>query len=76
MEKGLDYGDVDPIMIGADIYGWALQVSNGGSLPAVDRSRFQQAVDELERSLNAFPADARAYYERVFRIARLALLES
>jgi hypothetical protein len=60
-------------MIGADIYGWALGVSSGGSLSALDRSRLQQAADELERSLRAFPTDARPYFERVLRIAHLAL---
>jgi hypothetical protein len=26
-EKGLDYGEVDAVMIGADIYGWATRAS-------------------------------------------------
>jgi hypothetical protein len=71
--KGEDYGEVEPVMIGADIYGWALGVSKGSSLSALDRSRLQQAADDLERSLSAFPNDARPYYERVLRIAHLAL---
>ena len=70
VEKGLDYGDVDAVMIGADIYGWA---SRAGSLSDVDRSKLAQAADELQRSIGAFPADAQPYYLRLVRIARLTL---
>ncbi|MET9313102.1 hypothetical protein ABZX12_14865 [Kribbella sp. NPDC003505] len=70
VEKGLDYGDVDAVMIGADIYGWA---TRAGSLSELDRSRLLQAADELQRSIQAFPPDAQPYYERILRIARLAL---
>jgi hypothetical protein len=70
VEKGLDYGEVDAVMIGADIYGWA---TRAGSLSELDRSRLVQAADELQRSITAFPADAQPYYERILRIARLAL---
>lgn len=57
-------------MIGADIYGWA---SRADSLSELDRSRLLQAADELQRSIGAFPRDAQPYFERVLRIARLAL---
>ncbi|MEQ7010129.1 hypothetical protein ABN028_28515 [Actinopolymorpha sp. B17G11] len=70
VEKGTDYGEVDAVMIGADIYGWA---TRAGSLSDLDRSRLVQAADELRRSMEAFPADARPYYERILRIARLTL---
>ena len=70
VEKGLDYGEVDAVMIGADIYGWA---TRSGSLSELDRSRLLQAADELQRSIQAFPPDAQPYYERILRIARLAL---
>jgi hypothetical protein len=70
--KGLDYGEVDTVMIGADIYGWASRAT-GGALPELDRAGLRQSADELERSIGAFPADARPYYERILRIARLAL---
>jgi hypothetical protein len=70
VEKGLDYGEVDAVMIGADIYGWA---TRAGSLSEIDRSRLAQAADELQRSIQMFPADARPYYERLLRIARLTL---
>ena len=70
VEKGCDYGEVDAVLIGADIFGWA---TRAGSLSTRDRSRLLQAAAELERSLTAFPPDAQPYYERMLRIARLAL---
>jgi len=70
VEKGLDYGEVDAVMIGADIYGWA---TRAGSLSELDRARLAQAAHELQRSIEAFPPDAQPYYERILRIARLAL---
>lgn len=76
IEKGVVYGEIEPVMVDADIYGWGLLVSQGCSLSAIDRSRLQQAASELDRSLVAVPADARRYYERLFRIANLALAGS
>ena len=74
VEKGEDYGEVDAVMVGADIYGWASAVRDGASLGPTDRALFGQTADELARSLSAaFPLDARPYYERVLRITRLAL---
>jgi hypothetical protein len=70
VEKGLDYGEVDAVMIDADIYGWA---TRAGSLPELDRTRLAQAADELQRSIEAFPPDAQPYYKRLLRIARLTL---
>lgn len=45
--KGRDYGCVDPVMIGADIYGWASRVSKGEALTSVDRDRLRLARDDL-----------------------------
>jgi hypothetical protein len=70
VEKGLDYAEVDAVMIGPDIYGWAARAD---SLSALDRSRLAQAADDLQRSIAEFPPDARPYYLRILRIARLAL---
>lgn len=70
VEKGLDYGEVDAVMIGADIYGWA---TRAGSLTDAERLRLREAADELQRSLDAFPPDAQPYYERLLRIAQLTL---
>jgi len=71
--KGEVYGEVDAVMIGADIYGWA---SQSDSLSALDRSRLRQAANELERSIQAFPVDSQPYYQRLLRIARMALTVS
>ncbi len=70
IDKGLDYGEVDPVMIDADIVGWA---SRAESLSALDRQRLAQAEEELERSIHVLPAEAQPYFERLVRIARLAL---
>jgi hypothetical protein len=70
VEKGLDYGEVDAVMIDADIHGWA---TRAGSLSELDRSRLARAAEELQRSIVAFPPDAQAYCERLLRIARLTL---
>ncbi|WP_144276298.1 hypothetical protein [Demequina sp. NBRC 110053] len=68
--KGRDYGEVDAVMIDADIFGWA---SRAGSLTESDRAGLRHAGDELGRSLDAFPENARPYYERLIRIARMAV---
>lgn len=73
--KGIDYGEVDPVLIDADIYGWALTVVRGGSLSPVDADRLRHARDELIRSLDSFPDQARPYYERLARIADRSLGE-
>ena len=73
VEKGVDYGLVDPVMIGADIYGWATRIEGGTVLNPVDRDRLAAARDGLLASLPEFPADARPYYELVLNIANEAL---
>ena len=70
VEKGLDYGEVDAVMIGADIYGWA---SRAGTLLDAERTQLRQATEQLRRSIDAFPRDARPYYVRILRIGELAL---
>jgi len=59
VQTGEDYGEVNSVLIGADIYGWALNVSKGGTLSVEDRTRLQRAAAELERSLQTFPDEAR-----------------
>lgn len=73
VEKGCEYGEVDAVMIGADIYGWASHVASGVKLRGDQRSGLRRAAEELERSISSFPEDAQPYYERILRIARLAL---
>jgi hypothetical protein len=74
VERGEDYGEVDAVMISADIFGWGLHALDG-DLTAMDRQRFQAAHDQLLRSLLAFPAMARPYYETLLKTAVLALGE-
>jgi hypothetical protein len=73
VEKGHDYGLVDPVMIGADIFGWASRVARGDSLSADEVGRFGDAAAALERSITEFPPEARSYYALLVRIADLAL---
>jgi hypothetical protein len=71
--KGFDYGEVDPVMIGADIYGWASRVHRGEVLADLDRSRLEQARDELQRSIGFLPQSARPYYEQLVGLASATL---
>jgi hypothetical protein len=73
VEKGVDYGTVDPVMIDADIYGWASRVAAGETLSEDDQARLNVAHDQLIASLDAFPEDARPYYEAVAQIAAAAI---
>lgn len=68
VEKGATYGEVDAVMVGADIYGWAMQ----DPLRQADRQLLRETAEELGRSLDAFPRDARPYYERLLQIAQAA----
>jgi hypothetical protein len=70
--KGLDYGEIDAVMIGADIFGWAMQALDG-RLATADRDRLEVAHDQLARSLEDLPVDARPYYERLLALAAAAL---
>jgi hypothetical protein len=72
VEPGRIYGEVDSILIDADIVGW---VSHERLNPTQRRS-LREAADQLARSLDAFPSDARPYYERLLRLARRAVAAS
>jgi hypothetical protein len=72
IEKGVDLGSVDPVMIGADIYGSAQRASKG-RLDVDQRRRLEQARIDLAASLPAIPEDALDYYELLIRIADRAL---
>lgn len=73
--KGVDYGEVDPVMVDADVYGWALRVSRGECLTSAELTRLAHVADDLARSMASFPAPARGYFLRVERLARLATAE-
>jgi hypothetical protein len=68
--KGDDYGEVDAVMIDADIFGWSMQAE---SLSHEAKSSLAKARDELQQSIPEFPDAAKPYYERLVRIATLAL---
>lgn len=68
VEKGLDYGEVDAVMIGADIHGWALAAASG-MLSSEQLVRLQEAREALSRSVTAFPRDARPYYQQLVELA-------
>ena len=75
VEKGVDYGLVDSVMIDADIHGWASRVAAGENLPEIEQRRLMKARNELMVSLDAFPHDARPYYDVLACIAAKALLQ-
>jgi hypothetical protein len=75
VEKGEDYGLVDAVMVGADIYGWCLSIANGRSLPPDDLRRFRRLRDDLHQSLGEFPEDARPNYAQLVEMATVALGE-
>lgn len=68
VEKGEVYGVVDPVHVGADIVGYI----SHGRLNSVQRRSLREMADQLTRSLDAFPEDARPCYERLLRIAQRA----
>jgi hypothetical protein len=73
VSKGADYGEVNSVLIGPDIYGWASRVAQGATLLPEARRGLTTAQDELRRSLCAFPQDARPYYQLLIDIADAAL---
>lgn len=68
VEKGRVYGEVEPAMIDADIFGWASQERLG----QVQKRSLRGAADQLSRSLELLPGDAHPYFERLLRLARRA----
>jgi hypothetical protein len=71
-EKGRDYGLVDPVMIGSDIYGWAVAASRHRLVQDGTRRLFE-ARARLSSSLDEFPATAWSYYELLVPLADAAL---
>ena len=73
IEKGTDYGEVDPVMIDADIFGWSTGIATGTPPDRFIREQLQRSRDQLKRSLPLMPPEARDYFERLIRIADFAL---
>lgn len=68
VERGSEYGGIDPVMVDADIYGFATRAR---SLRPDERDRLHATVRELEAVLVQLPEDAQPYFERLIRMARL-----
>lgn len=68
VEKGEVYGVVDPVLIEADIVGYVQR----GELDPIQRRSLREMADQITWSLDAFPSDARPYYERLRRMAQRA----
>lgn len=73
IEKGRNYGTVDPVMIDADIYGRVLNYVSGFQLDGEARACLEQARLELGHSFNELPNGARPYYARLLRLADVAV---
>ena len=69
VEKGSTYGEVDAVMIDADIVGL---ISDSSQPSPGQRSSLRACADQLSRSLQALPPEARPYFERLLRLARRA----
>lgn len=54
VDKGLMYGEVDAVMIGADIVGWAARIESRETLNSIERTQdlLQIAADLQERGIN------------------------
>jgi hypothetical protein len=68
IEKGEDYGEVNSVLIGADIYGWALKASRGELHPD-ELPTLVAARDRLERSIEDFPEGAKSYFQLILKLA-------
>jgi hypothetical protein len=75
VEKGEDYGLVDAVLVGADLYGWCDTIATGSRLSDGDTLQLRRLRDELRESIGAFPDDARPYYEHLVQMASVALDE-
>lgn len=73
IEKGRDYGVVDPVMIDADIFGWVSSYASGRQLDTDVRRGLEQARLELGESWNDLPVASLPYYARLFRLADAAV---
>lgn len=73
VEKGVSYGPVEPVLIGADILGWARRVAGGTRLSPAERTKLDGLRRDLVGALDMFPEQARTYYEDLVTLAVEAL---
>ena len=71
VERGREYGQIEPVMADADIFGTALGARDG-VLSSGHRGLLVSTAARLNASIKQFPTDARPYFERLVEIARLA----
>ena len=69
VEKGREYGGIDCVMAGADIYGWASSVVAGAGIPAEQRRSLEPLAAQLRQAITLFPAEAQPYYEQLTDLA-------
>ncbi|PRY69347.1 hypothetical protein B0I08_10219 [Glaciihabitans tibetensis] len=72
VERSADYGEIDPVMADADVYGWAV-ASLRGRLTDVDRLQLSALADQVERAIPVFPQHGRPYFDRLLGLARAAV---
>jgi hypothetical protein len=73
IEKSEFYGSIDPVMIGADIFGWVSSYASGSPLDDVARAGLEQARLDLGESMSALPTSTRPYYALLLRVADTAI---
>jgi hypothetical protein len=72
--RGEEYGEVDAVMIDADIYGWC-STAVTSRLREDQRRGLRDARGQLSRSLQFMPTDIRPYYEQLLALAETALAQ-
>ena len=70
VERGREYGQIDPVMADADIFGAALGARDG-VLSSAHRELVASTAARLGESMAHFPVDARPYFQRLVKIALL-----
>ena len=73
VEKGREYGGVDCVMVGADIYGWSSAVLAGSGVSPEQRTSLERTAAQLRQALRLFPVGAQPYYEQLADLADEAL---
>jgi hypothetical protein len=67
--KGTDYGGIDCVMVGADVYGWVSRIASGEQLSSAAIANLTSLATDLRAALWAFPESARSYYEQIADLA-------
>lgn len=73
IERGRDYGSIEPVLIDADIFGWASGYASDRRIDANTRRRVEQTRSQLAESWSGLPESARPYFARLLRLADAAV---